>query len=243
MRVASARPSRNAMGGWIHRLSDTAPLPQIPKGEPARPVIDADGMMRRWFAATTQADYQHLAELLGVSAESLRCLKCAWAPEHRAWAFPMRNGAGIVVGIRLRDESGHKWSVKGGHEGVFVPSCVPDHTAYIVEGPTNLAALLSLGKFGLGRPSCSGGISHLAATCARLSIQRAVILADNDDDKFNAGTHFNPGIDGARRLAADLGVACCIALTPAKDIRKSVQLGMTGPVLDSMVNKLVWMTP
>lgn len=242
MRVASARPSRNAMGGWIHPLGESVPVP-LTKPERPRTSVDVEGMMRRWFAATTQADYQHLSEMLGVSAESLRCLKCAWAPEHRAWAFPMRNGSGTVVGIRLRSESGDKWSVKGGHEGVFVPSCVPDHTAYIVEGPTNLAALLSLGKFGLGRPSCSGGIAHLAATCARLSIQRAVILADNDDDKFNAGTHFNPGIDGARRLAADLGVACCIALTPAKDIRKSVQLGMTGHVLDSMVNKLVWMNP
>lgn len=230
MRISSSRPSRN--GGFFHPIGD-APKRLPSKPEPVRPTIDAAKMMRDWFTRTTREAYARLAKLIGVSVESLVALKCGWAMEHRAWAWPMRNGSGMVVGIRLRSESGHKWSVRGGREGVFLPSISPQETIWIAEGPTDTAALITLGKFAAGRPSCSGGIAHLSATIARLGIKRAVIVSDND----------HPGLDGAVRLSNDIGVPCCIVVLPCKDCREAVALGITSDLLDSFTSGVVWTQP
>jgi len=241
MRSTSARACDN--GGWLHPLNGVS-VPVI-RHEPApRVTIDACAMMKRWFAQTPRPQYDALASALGVAATALLALKCGWAPEHRAWAFPMRNGAGEVVGIRLRAESGRKWSVTGGHEGIFVPNLPADKTVWLAEGPTDCAALLTLGKFAIGRPSCSGGIAHTAATLARFGVKRAVIIADNDDDKTMAnGKRWNPGVDGAQRLADEIGVLCCVVILPVKDAREFCQLGGTAELLDSLTHSLVWTQP
>lgn len=243
MRVTSARPSKNSMGGYFHPLNGH--VAHIPLKEPApRVTIDACGMMRAWFSETERDQYDALGDALGVSANSLIALKCAWAPEHRAWAFPMRDSAGSVVGIRLRSMDGHKWSVRGGREGIFLPRVEAHSTAFIGEGPTDASALLTLGKFGIGRPSCSGGIAPLAATVARLGIRQAVIVADNDEDKVRpTGERWNPGLDGAQRLADEIGVPCCIVILPAKDARQFLSFGGTAELLDSLVAGLVWKQP
>lgn len=245
MRLASPRPSKNRMGGYFHPLSGST-LAALParKPEPVRQTIDAPGMMKRWFAETKREQYDSLGESLGVSPESLISLKCAFAPEHRAWAFPMRTGDGRVVGIRLRANSGRKWSVTGGHEGLFLPTTKTAATAYLPEGPTNLAAILTLGFFGIGRPNNSGGIAQMAATLARLRISRAVILADNDPDRIRPnGDRWNPGLDGAKRLSEEIGVPCCVLVLPTKDVRQALQMGMTKELLDSMVRSLIWHVP
>ena len=242
MRVPSNHPAAN--GGWLHPINATAIARLQSKPEPPRVTIDACAMMKRWFAQTPRPQYDALAGALGVAATALLALKCAWAPEHRAWAFAMRNGAGEVVGIRLRAESGRKWSVTGGHEGIFVPNLPSSKTVWLVEGPTDCAALLTLGKFAIGRPSCSGGIAHTAATLARLGAKRAVIIADNDDDKTMAnGKRWNPGVDGAQRLADEIGVLCCVVILPCKDARDFLGMGGTSELLDSLTHSLVWTQP
>jgi hypothetical protein len=240
MRVQSSRPMKN--GGWLHRL-DAAPI-RLASPEPTRPTIDAERLARGWFNHTTRADFNRLAGLLGVSPESLIALKCGWSVEHCAWSFPMRDGAGRVCGIRLRNESGRKWSVTGGREGIFLPATQPNGTAFVCEGPTDAAALLTLGKFVIGRPSCSGGIAHLSATVGRLRIHQAVIIADNDEDKFLPnGNRWNPGLDGAKRLAEEIGVPCAILILPCKDCREFLSLGGTSELLDSLVQSCVWHQP
>lgn len=243
MRSESSRPSRGAMGGWIHALGN-APRPVHREPEPIRETIDAGAMAREWHAQTRLSEFERLADLLGVSAQSLLAMRCGYAPEHRAWSFPMRNGAGAIVGIRLRNESGKKWSVTGGHEGVFLPQVETRATCWVCEGATDCAALLTLGKMGIGRPSCSGGLAALSATVARLGIREAVIIADNDPDKFlPSGKRWNPGLDGAKRLAADIGVKCCIVVLPCKDLREFVTFGGTRELLDSFVSGVVWHVP
>lgn len=231
------------MGGYLHPLNGH--VVKVTLKEPApREVIDACGMMKAWFSETSRDQYDALGDALGVSSDSLVALKCAWAPEHRAWAFPMRDASGSVVGIRLRGMDGRKWSVRGGREGIFLPKVNPRDTAFVGEGPTDASALLTLGKFGIGRPSCSGGIAHLSATFARLGIRRAVIIADNDDDKVRPnGERWNPGLDGAQRLADEIGVTCCIVILPVKDSREFLSLGGTEELLDSLVSGLVWHQP
>ena len=241
MRIVSERTCTN--GGYLHPLNGQAV--QVPARED-RPTqtIDADGMMRRWFDRTSTAHYDALALALGVAVSALIAIKCAWAPERNAWAWPMRSGAGNVVGIRLRGNDGKKLSVTGGHEGVFLPMIRPARTVFVTEGPTDLCALLTMGLYGIGRPSCSGGIAALSATIARLHIREAVIIADNDRDKHHAdGTLWNPGIDGAKRLANDIGVPCCIVILPVKDVRAGLNMGMKADMLDSMVKSSVWHQP
>lgn len=241
MRIASERTCSN--GGWLHPLNGHVVRPPA-KPEPILPTIDAAKLIREWLSETRPSDYARLAGLLGVSVASLRALGCAYAAPHRAWGFPMVNGTGNVVGVRLRAETGAKWSVRGGHEGIFLPNMPAKPTATIAEGPTDAAALLDLGRFGIGRPSATGGIAVLSATCARLRIRRAEIIADNDEDKVRPdGQRWNPGLDGAQRLADEIGVPCCVVVLPCKDCREALQLGMTAQLLDSLIGGLVWHQP
>ena len=77
--------------------------------------------MRDWREKTTDDQINRLASQLGVTAASLREIGAAWAPQHNAWAFVMRNAWGEPVGIRLRMESGRKFAVTGSHAGIFIP--------------------------------------------------------------------------------------------------------------------------
>lgn len=244
MRVASDRPHtfRDGSQGWIHKLNGDHPKPVIRHEKPA-PVIDAEAMMNRWLLKTTGKEIADLANSLCVRASALLELKAAWAPEHRAFAFPMRSGAtGRVVGIRLRNEKGDKWAVKGSKSGIFLPWAPVQPWAYIVEGPTSTAACLSLGLFGIGRPSCSSGTPDIVAAYLRLKIGRLVIISDNDPDKELAGHIYNPGLDGAKRLAETIGIPCATIILPCKDIREFVRLGGTAEDLESIVKSCVWKT-
>jgi hypothetical protein len=70
----------------------------------------------------------------------------------------MMDVAGRVQGIRLRFSNGRKLAVRGGREGLFVPSgLAATNQLLICEGPTDTAALLDLGFAAVGRPSCAGG--------------------------------------------------------------------------------------
>lgn len=243
MRIVSTRPSKNEMGGYLHTLDGAVAQPEK-REKPLPTQIDGSSMMKKWFRETTREQYEQHADELGVHAGALIALKCAWAKEHGAWAFPMRNGAGLVVGIRLRATNGRKWSVRGGHEGVFQPSIDPQEVVFCAEGPTDTAALLSIGKYAIGRPSCSGGVAILSAVISRLGIRKAVIVADNEADKQTPnGQRWNPGCDGAQKLSDDIGVPCCIVVLPVKDCREAVRCGMTEIVLDALVKSLVWKLP
>jgi hypothetical protein len=144
----------------------------------------------------------------------------------------MVSGVGKCVGIRLRAEDGRKWSVRGGHEGIFVPRGTA-RVAYIVEGPTDLAACLTLGLWGIGRPSCRGSVAHTQVAINRLHIQRAILVSDND----------GPGIEGAKALASELQIPIAAMLLPAKDLRQFLAYGGTRMLLDSLERQLVWRQP
>ena len=216
MRVESTHPARN--GGWIHRLAE--PLPPVPAAPqlPEPPLIDAAAIWAAYHANTRAADVSALAGHLGVNAAALDCLGAAWAPEHRAWAFPMRDEGERVVGIRLRAEDGRKWAVRGSRSGLFIPQGLTGRGRLLIcEGPTDTAAALTLGFDAIGRPSCEGSVDTLAAWLGRRRYDETVILADNDE----------PGLRGALKLAAALPCAHRIAVPPCKDIREWLRQGTT----------------
>lgn len=127
---------------------------------------------------------------LGVSVDALERLQCgSW---NNALTFPMRDETMDVVGVRTRWANGSKKSFKGSRNALFIPRRTGfDEVVYVVEGPTDTAAILSWGLPAIGRPSCQAGDSTLRAVLRAMRPQRVVFVSDQD----------RSGIDGAMAAA------------------------------------------
>ena len=199
-RVESAK--RCGEGGWLHRLKDgprqerrCVRVVRLSAGGPARE--DLARLARDFREAVDPGRLYQFAVSLGLSVTSLCQLGVGWSAEHRAWSFPMTDAGGAVLGIRLRRPNGFKFAVKGGREGLFIPSTGGDEISplYICEGPTDAAALLDMGfRDVAGRPSCTGGIKLLVGLVRSRRAAEVVIVADADE----------PGRRGADNLASVL---------------------------------------
>jgi len=151
-------------------------------------------LTERYQVAASTDGVSRLADELGVSPQSLQRLRIGW--DGAAWTFPMQDAAGTVTGIRRRFPNGRKLSVKGSCEGLFVPDGIGRSEQLMVcEGPTDTAAMLTLGFNAVGRPSCRGGVPLLATFCKCIAV---VIVADRDQ----------PGKSGAEYLARRLLLVC-----------------------------------
>ncbi len=195
-------PQRAGEAGWLHRLRDDwrQPMPRrtirlTVQTESERPIVDLAAYARQCRLACTPEALRRLGDSLGLSLVSLARLSVGWSRRHEAWTFPMRDAAGGVVGIRLRLTDGRKLSVRGGHEGLFLPADLDGHELLLIcEGPTDTAALLDWGLPAVGRPSCSGGAKLLCELVATARPANVVIVADGDA----------PGRRGAEHLAGTL---------------------------------------
>jgi len=227
MRVESDVQMRN--GGWLHKSG--SPIARyVP---PPRRVVDEhppdlEGLWRQWSQATDFHQIDGLAMSLGVEAESLRLIGCAWTG--RAWAFPMKNADGEMIGIRLRDNAGNKWAVKGSKQGLFLSELGCEPVAHVVEGPTDTAAGLTLGLSVIGRPSCVSCESEILRYVQKQKIRRLVIITDNDE----------PGLRGAAKLQDMLTIPSCIWVPFTKDLREFVILGGTREMIEAGVRDTVW---
>lgn len=231
MRVVSERPSKN--GGYLHPFNGEFKQEYVKREEPRRPEIDAAGLMEEFARDTDPAALSAFAKYLGVNVESLRLVGCQRAVRRRAWAFPMFNGGGKMIGIRLRYADNSKDCVYGSRNGIFMLNKEPTATAYIVEGASDLAALDTIGLYGIGRPQCLGCISIITAALARLRIRRVVIITDSD----------NVGLEGTVKLVKELDIPSLIFIPPTKDLREAVRLGLTAPLLESQVHSQPWTIP
>jgi len=216
-------PKRAGAAGYLHKLTDNAAWPtsrtrSIPLS--ALPVRDFGTFRERCGAELTPDALARLADSLAVAVDALRRLGIGWSAEHRAFTLPMRGARGEVCGVRLRLPNGRKLSVRGGREGLFIPSGLPaDGRLFVCEGPTDTAALLTLGPAAIGRPSCAGG-AKLVCDLARG--RPVAIVADAD----------SPGRRGAAALASTLAAHCksVRVITPPigiKDAREWVRHGAT----------------
>jgi hypothetical protein len=208
-RVESQR--RIGEAGCLHRLQDSLtwrPMGRVIRSVNRGPVegarSDLARLVTQFQAAVNPDQLERFALSLGLSVDSLRRLGIGWASEHRAWSFPLVDPQGRVLGIRLRNDRGFKWSVKGGREGLALPihrthrdqrDATQDSRLLICEGVTDTAALLDLGfENVVGRPSCTGGVKLLVELVKLLGRPEVVIVADGDE----------PGHHGADNLAAVL---------------------------------------
>jgi len=233
MRVESAKPVKN--GGWFHPFDAARGRPVAPPPRRQPPAINATALHRGWLAATTAEALAAFAATLGLSAPSLTAVGAAWAPPHSAWAFPMSDGYGNVVGIRLRNERG-KFAVRGSRQGIFTTTDhgpqtpAPQKTLFVCEGPTDTAAAVELGLFAVGRPNCCCGGLDIRTFARRHKCARAVIVSDND----------KPGLDGARKVGGELKLPYAVYVPPAKDLREFVRLGGTRAMIENTLRNTVW---
>ena len=133
-----------------------------------------------------------LADLLGVQTRSLVDLEIGWSESKNSYAFPMKRRGNQFLGIRFRSINGSKFSAKGSKQGLFIPASFSRKKGIVVcEGPTDTAAMLSVGMNAVGLPSCSGGTRLAIELAAGIPV---VVIADNDE----------PGRKSADRLVKGL---------------------------------------
>lgn len=227
MRISEGSIKDLASGGYLHRLMDSDDwLSRQRRPECLELPIGADfGPMSSEFRKNAgQAEILAFAKSLGVSGDSLVQLGVG-KTRQGAWSFPMRNAHGRVVGIRLRGQDGSKYAVKGSRDGLFCPDMNPDPNEhiYIVEGASDCAAALTIGfSHVIGRPSCTGGVSHIVDLVRKRKPIAIAIVSDADE----------PGQRGAMRLACLLRLYCRVVKViipplPHKDLRAWLQSGGT----------------
>jgi hypothetical protein len=229
--ICPRTPSDKECGaaGWLHILRDEWHHDQpwwscaIPPS--SRSPVERTSLAQRAAVYSRQLSERRIerfGQSLGLSAESLVRLRIGRSEFYAAWTFPMHDTAGQVVGIRLRLPNGCKFSVRGGHEGLFIPAHLPSGDRLLIaEGPTDTAALLTLGFNAVGRPSCTGGVKLLVGLIQSMKPPNVVIVADDDP----------PGQQGAESLATHLLAYCPVKViappVPFKDARAWVQGGAT----------------
>ena len=181
-------PKRCGAAGWLHLLRRDGPTwsPRVRRIELSAAKIgaaalDCGKLAADFRAAVPPGALAQLAAALGVSVGSLRRLGVGWSAKHRAWAFPMQDAAGNVLGVRLRLPGSKKISVRGGKEGLFVPENIdPRGLLLVCEGPTDTAALLDVGFNAVGRPSCRGGVKLLVDLVQKHRPSGVIIVSDGD---------------------------------------------------------------
>ena len=241
MRVPSPHPTKG--GGWLHKLDGqqvkplpaTAPIPELPSAELTRFAEQARTALSPARAARFGAD-------MGLDVASLSRLSMGWAPADMlrklgtkcraegCFTFPMRDEHRGVLGIRLRTTDNFKYSVTGGHEGLFIPTDLPTVGPLLIcEGPTDLAALLDMDFPAIGRPSCQGAVELVIRVLQASARRDVVIVADND----------GPGLEGARGLAAAIVARTrstkVIAPPFVKDARAWKAAGATRKTVEAVI--------
>lgn len=137
------------------------------------------------------------------------------------------------IGIRYRDTSGKKWAEKGSRQGLFVPFDDPQPDLYITEGPTDCAAMLSMGLFAIGKASAMQGPEEIVKFIQKNRIRRVIVIADND----------TAGLNGAKKLIDVCPVPCCELVLPAKDAREFYRNGGTRELIENLLRGVVWRHP
>lgn len=212
-RVESDRPIGDA--GWMH---NGGAVPKSAVFEKQRtelePMPRAEAMQAR-FLVQGRDRLPLLALALGLSLEGLRRLGTGW--NGSAWTFPMRSARRDVVGFRTRAEDGSKYAIKGSRAGLFIPEGLPQDggTIHVVEGPTDVAAMLDMGLPAIGRPSCMGQEEEIARCVTPW--REVVVVADAD----------SVGLKGAIRLSERIGRRSRVVLPPMglKDARQVLNYG------------------
>lgn len=243
-RISEGSKTKAGDAGWLHILIDRPPQQRRKYVGPRFRTVHTDINWEK-----LNADYRNnfddpmgAGQIFGVTLMALDELLIGWDPQKKVHTFPMKDGRGNIIGIRLRTLEGHKFSVPGSKNGLFWPLSVKadtDELFFIGEGPTDCAALLDLGFSPVGRASCGTGYQYIKEMIERCNRQ-VVIFADKDEAKFTPdGRKFFPGYDGGLKLARSIKpfVSSVRLIKPPvkKDIRAWYQAGCTRAAVLALV--------
>ena len=200
--------------------------------EPPEPTIDFDDLAKQFFCEMSRERRESLAKQLSVEPRTLVRLRVGYSEADQATTWPMVDSGGRCIGLRLRGHDGDKWSYRGGRGGLFVPDGIATsiNRLFICEGPTDAAALLSIGLPAIGRPSCQGAMPATVNFVRRIGCHDVAIVADHDE----------AGQNGATRLARLLvTVANTVRIItpgdPGDDARKFIAEGGNAFDFDAML--------
>ncbi len=190
---------------------------------PPQPTVDWAALARQVQANLTPERSQELASALNLPERALAELEVGWLPEGECWTFPERDGRGNVCGILRRFRDGRKMAMPGGKRGLIIPPGWRDRDGplFLVEGPSDAAALTAMGQPVIGRPSNRGGVDELAELLADLPPDREVIVLGEIDANDKGQWPGREGMEEtAARLQSRLKRPVAMALPPGKkDVR------------------------
>jgi hypothetical protein len=205
--------------GWWHSTGGKVPdgFKAARTAEEAEPLANAESMQFR-FVRQGSPRLGLLAMSLGLSVESLERIGAGW--NGSAWTFPMRNHREEIVGFRTRFDNGAKFAIKGSRAGLFIPSGRlrgSGNEVWIVEGPTDAAAMCDMGLNAIGRPSCMGSEQEIKRWTAGMNV---IVVADAD----------GPGVAGAERLIQSLAgsVRSCLMVLPPMGMKDAREVSNHG---------------
>lgn len=210
--------------GFYH-AGTGAPVVTLPPRRP-RPIRNHHGPVALYHMAhrtTTASMVQDLADDLGLPPESTATLSPAYMPDLDAWAFPMRNADGAIIGIRMRNGRAEKWALTDSHNGLFIPTETGSaQTLWLPEGPTSTIACHAMGLRAIGRPSTNTGFDLIDGYMAAHKLTDAVCLVDEDEPDERTGKY--PGLEWSCRLAERLLASnrrrtVRLVMLPCKDAR------------------------
>ena len=171
------------------------------------------------FARIVSAGFSHpdagnarikLATLLGVSVVALERLRVgiAESDQQRVWIFPERDAQGDVIGVLRRFENNDKRTWPNSDRGLTFADdwFAADGPLFLVEGPTDTSALLSLGLCSVGRPSNVGGLNLLVNLLLDFPLARDVIVIGENDRKSHE--QLKPGVKARHRIDCE-GCSVC----------------------------------
>jgi hypothetical protein len=241
-RISEGSVKQVGDAGFLHILKDTPPDKRKHYVKPVKQC----GTSVNWEKLT--ADYRQVFDVVkavytfALSAMALDDLQTGWCSAKKAHSFPMKDGKGNIIGLRLRTTTGNKFSVPGSRNGIFWPLCVKadaDELLFVCEGPTDCGALLDMRLAPIGRASCGTGFIYIKEMIEHYERQ-VVIIADKDVAKYHPnGRKFYPGYDGAMRLARSIKsfVRSVRVIKPPekKDIREWYQAGATRAMVLALV--------
>lgn len=230
-------PRRIGDAGWFHPDPSGAEPVQFERREKPPAYAAMLQYHQRDRTAMNRDRMRDLVVSTGIDAGALRAMGVGWNEPHGAYSFPMRDGDGRIVGLRLRNLEGRKWAVPGSRTGLFLceQEFVKDQPVdiYLPEGPTDSAVLVELGFTVWGRPDARSGAAHAKHRLTRLrtigTLVRNVVVIGDDD---------SAGITGARTFAetlassAPLGVR--VVMPPSGlDTREWVDLGASKKMIEA----------
>jgi len=217
-------PIRFGEAGWLHALRDDERRPT------ARRTIEIEFEPKDYRTVADRyarvADLEAIAKPLGLDAGALRRLGVGLDPDSGASTWPELDAGRRVVGILRRFRDGSKKLRTGDKAGLFMPRDLPLDLAgerlLVVEGGSDTAAGLGLGRWTVGRHAALAGLKDAARLVRTTTPTTVSIVADRDE----SGT----GLSSARRLADRLAPYCGdvrVVETPegVKDLRDWIRRG------------------